>query len=330
MRKILGFSALLCASHLFAHQFSFQVYNDYFAGTDKHFTNGVALSWLDTNGKKGGNSTTFYSDAMIWLVDSLPFTDINNFNNYTAGASISQIMITPKDTTLSTPQYNDIPYAGYLALSLFVFEWSDYDFKEYRLDLGVVGKESGAANLQKNFHEMIGNPIPQGWDTQLRHRDIANALFRYGNKTWESGRGDSLNADWFNHFGFQAGNYVTDVFFGSMFRFGNNYSQNFNVHYPYLREEASLLRIDGTPKGFGWSFSLGFNVEVLAYSYVLDGAKSEGYHTNKNIANASGYAGLDFYYNKHKLTLFYQGQSSYIDTQHEIDVYGGIMYNYQF
>ncbi|MBU0632329.1 lipid A deacylase LpxR family protein [bacterium] len=322
---------ILCSVTLFADQFSFQIYNDYFAGTDKHFTNGVSISWLDSNGQKDkSGSTTFYSDAMAGLIDSFPNLVEDGYRNYTAGASISQIMITPKDTTQKTAQYDDIPYAGYLALSLFAFEWDDESFKEYRGDFGVVGPEAGAENVQKSFHRLIGNPIPQGWDTQLRTHYIANALFRYGNKTWSAKNSGDMSSDWFNHIGFQAGNFTSDIFIGSMFRFGYNYVENFNVHYPYLREEAALLNSDGEHQGFGWSFTIGANGEYLAYSYILDAAKDEGYQTEKNPFNGAGYAGLDFYYDAHKLTLFYQAQTSMIKSQNSVDVYGGITYTYQF
>ncbi|WP_345993725.1 lipid A deacylase LpxR family protein [Sulfurimonas sp. HSL-1716] len=323
--------ALFCSMSLYGDQFSFQLYNDYFAGTDKHFTNGFALSWLDSErSKDDANISGGYSDMMLGLINKIPFTDTAEYKSYTAGASISQIMITPKDTTLTTPQYDDIPYAGYMALSLFLFKWDENSVKEYRVDMGVVGKESGAGNLQKSFHRLIKNKIPQGWDTQLRTRYIVNTLFRYGKKNWQKHTAGGLDMDIFSHCGFQAGNFVTDAFAGSMFRFGKNYTQNFNVHYPYLKEEASLLHLNKKQKGFGWALSAGINIEALAYSYILDGAKSEGYYTDKNYVNGSLYLGGDLYYDAHKLTYFYQMQSSYITSQKTPDIYGGLMYTYRF
>jgi len=38
---------LLFSLTLNADQFSFLFYNDAFSGTDKHFTNGMSLSWID-------------------------------------------------------------------------------------------------------------------------------------------------------------------------------------------------------------------------------------------------------------------------------------------
>lgn len=235
--------ALLAASTLGADQFSFQVYNDFFAGTDQHFTNGMALSWLDDK-YEDNSSTNFYSNLMVGGFKAISPNGLDESKKYSVGASLSQIIITPVDTTLSTPQYDDIPYAGYLALGLYLFEWCDDSFNEYRVDFGVVGDESQAQQTHNTFHSIIGNTHAKGWDTQIGTKYTVNALFRHGEITWKSNKANSLSMDWFNHAGVEVGNFDIDVFVGTMFRIGDNYVQNFNVHYPYLREEAGLLEVE--------------------------------------------------------------------------------------
>jgi lipid A 3-O-deacylase len=245
---------ILIASTLSADQFSFQLYNDFFAGTDQHFTNGVAFSWLDdTYEHKEDSSVNAYSELMIDAFKAVAPNGLDSSKRYNAGASLSQIIITPIDTTISTPQYDDIPYAGYLALGLYLFEWDDDNFVEYRVDLGVVGPNSGAQQMQNTFHSLIGNEYAKGWDTQIGTKYTVNVLYRRGYISWKSKSSDSLSMDWFNHAGLQLGTFEIDAFVGTMFRIGDNYIQNFNVHYPYLREEASLLEVDKVCHGFGWS-----------------------------------------------------------------------------
>jgi hypothetical protein len=115
-----------------------------------------------------------------------------------------------------------------------------------------------------------------------------------------------------------------------MLRIGYNYNENFNLHYPYLKEEASMLRLDKKHSDLGWSLSIGINGELLAYSYILDEAKSNGYNLNKQPINVSIYLGTDIYYDAHKLTLFYQSQSPYTYEQNKINTFGGLMYSFQF
>jgi lipid A 3-O-deacylase len=322
---------ILIASTLSADQFSFQLYNDFFAGTDQHFTNGVAFSWLDdTYEHKEDSSVNAYSELMIDAFKAVAPNGLDSSKRYNAGASLSQIIITPIDTTISTPQYDDIPYAGYLALGLYLFEWDDDNFVEYRVDLGVVGPNSGAQQMQNTFHSLIGNEYAKGWDTQIGTKYTVNVLYRRGYISWKSKSSDSLSMDWFNHAGLQLGTFEIDAFVGTMFRIGDNYIQNFNVHYPYLREEASLLEVDKVCHGFGWSLSTGLNGALQGYSYIVDQAQKDGYDISERSLHASLYLGAELYYNVHKLSYFYQSQSPYTHQQEGSDTYGSLMYSYQF
>ena len=322
---------LLFSLTLNADQFSFSFYNDTFAGRDKHFTDGTSLSWIDDSFKSVEDTKSKSYDSFTYnIINALPLAVMDCNKNHNAGISLSQIIITPNDISISQPQYNDMPYAGYAALSFYMFEWDERSIKEFRVEFGVVGKESGAEYVQKTIHSAIGSPDPKGWDTQLGTKYTLNALFRYGEKSWENNSIDDLSMDWFNHFGVQTGNFTTDVFGGSIFRVGNNYVRNFNVHYPYLKEEASLLRLGNKHRGIGWSLSAGINANLLAYSYILDEAKKEGYATNKNIINLALYSGADLYYKTHKLTFFYQTQSPYSNQKSTIEIFGGLIYAFQF
>jgi len=322
---------ILIASTLGADQFSFQLYNDFFAGTDQHFTNGVAISWLDdTYQHENDNFVNVYSKLILDAFDTVSPNGLDKTKRYSTGISLSQIIVTPVDTTISTPQYDDIPYAGYLALGLYLFEWDDDSFVEYRVDLGIVGPNSGAKEMQNTFHSLIGNPHAKGWDTQIETKYTANALYRRGYITWKSNKVDSLSMDWFNHTGFEFGNFEIDAFVGTMFRIGENYVQNFNVHYPYLKEEASLLEVDKVRHGFGWSLSTGINGVVQGYSYIIDQAQKDGYDISERTLHASLYLGVELYYNVHKLSYFYQSQSPYTHQQDKADTYGSLMYSYQF
>ncbi|WP_324172724.1 lipid A deacylase LpxR family protein [Sulfurimonas sp.] len=319
MKYIKQLLFLVFVSTLNADQFSFQFNNDFFAGTDQHFTNGVTISWLDDTFNQDDNSTD---------KNPLKISEINS--NYNFGLSISQIVITPMDTTISTPQYDDIPYAGYLALSAYLFEWNANSFNEFRIEVGVVGEEALGEQVQNGFHTLVGNEKLKGWDTQLGTQYTINALFRHGDISWKSHKNEGLSMDWFNHYGLNIGNFITDVFVGTMFRIGENYIENFNAHYPYLRKEATLLQLAKHNRGIGWALSAGLNGELLAYSHILDKAKSEGYETSKRTFKASLYIGIDIVYNIHKITYFYQAQSADTYKQNSPIIFGGFMYSYQF
>jgi hypothetical protein len=326
MKNKLILISLSFALSLEADSVSFAFYNDFFAGSDGHFTNGGSLRWLEDQEDKNDNR---YTKSLLSLAEKLSFP-VDSSKHYNAGVNLEQMIITPDNTELESVQYDDFPYAGYLALSTSLFEWDNNNFTEYSVELGIMGKYSGAGFVQTTFHKMIGSSKPEGWDTQLGTLFTLNLLLQHGVKSWEGKLGESLESDWFNHYGATLGNFNTSAFAGSVIRIGQNYVHNFNAHYPYLKDESNLLPSDTLKHGIGWSLSLGFESKVLVYSAILDRGVSEGYDTHKNVLNALIHISESIYYNHHKFRLFYEIPTPYIEETSSINVIGGFEYIYKF
>ena len=192
-----------------------------------------------------------------------------------------------------------------------------------------MGKYSGAEFIQKMFHKIIGNNQPQGWDTQLSTRFTFNLLLQHGMKSWQGTIAKNFHADWFNHYGATLGNFNVSAFGGSTIRMGQNYVQNFNGHYPFLKGEANLLG-DTQKHGFGWSTSVGIETKVLAYSAILDTAAKEGYAIHKNVLNAMGLISGSLYYNHHKFRLFYEMLTPCVKENQSLKIIGGFEYIYNY
>ena len=320
--KLPALSLLLYIS-LHADEYSFVMYNDFFVGTDRHFTNAVSLSWLEEN------ENNAYTNFVTSTLDALYFP-LETSKNYNAGVSINQIMLTPNDTTIATPQYDDFPYAGYLSLNTYLFEWDSHSFNEYGIEVGIVGKASGAELMQKTVHKIIGNKGPNGWDTQLGTKYTVNLLLHHGVKQWQGKIKQNLQADWFYHYGLTLGTFDISTFGGTSFRIGQNYVHNFNSHYPYLKEEAGLLSVDELKKGFGWSASAGINGEYLAYSYILHQAENDGYAADIEHVRVAANFSASVYYNHHKFRFFYEIPSYYTKEETSVNIFGGFIYSYKF
>jgi hypothetical protein len=320
--KIFTLLLLLFVS-LNADKVSFVLYNDFFAGEDGHFTNGASLSWLEDN--KNNAYTKFLTASLGTLAFPL-----EGSKNYNAGIRLNQVVLTPKNTEIATPQYNDLPYAGYLSLASYLFEWDSQSFNEYSIEVGVIGKESGAEYEQNKFHDMIGNDESKGWNTQLGTRYTVNIFLHRGVKQWQGKVGQNFKADWFYHYGATFGTFDLSAFGGTAFRIGKNYVQNFNSHYPYLKEEANLVSVDGLKQGFGWSVSAGVDGEYLAYSYIFDKAKEDGYAVHIKGLSAVANLSASLYYNHHKFRFFYEIPSHYVKEESGINIFGGFMYSYKF
>jgi hypothetical protein len=82
----------------------------YFAGSDRHYTNGFKLSFLgDTNLK---NSPAFVQ-AVAHFIPTLPEKYAAQ-QDYRVGVSIGQNIYTPTDIHTPTPDPTDRPYAAWL------------------------------------------------------------------------------------------------------------------------------------------------------------------------------------------------------------------------
>jgi len=325
MKKKILSNALLISASLYADSISFTLYNDFFAGHDMHFTSATSLIWIENNYMQ----KNLYSDTLSSLLQNISIP-LDTTKHHSAGINLEQMIVTPENTRLKTPQYNDLPYAGYLSLSTFLLEWNQNSFTEYSVEFGIIGKDSAADFMQNNFHKIIGNGQLQGWNTQLNTRFTVNLLWQRGVKSWRGTLFDSLKADWFNHYGINAGTFDVSTFGGTAIRIGHNYIQNFNTHYPYLKGEANLLRSDDLVHGFGWSFSTSLETKALLYSAILDGALREGYQTHKHIFNALACFSTSLYYNRHQLRLFYEIPTPYIKEEKKINIFGGLAYSYRF
>ena len=322
MRQKIASLFFLSTVSLYADQIAFAVDNDFFVGKDGHFTNGSTFAWLEDNGQNS------YTDFLVDTINKLSI-ELDNSKNYNAGVSLTQIIVTPYNKTIATPQYNDMPYAGYLALSTYLIQSDRNSFIEYAFDLGVVGPASLSESTQDTFHSIIGNDKPAGWGMQLATQLTANLLVNYGKISWEGKLGNTLDADWFNNGVVSLGNFDTSALIGTVFRIGRNYVRNFNEHYPCLREEATLVGV-ANHKGFGWSFDTGISAVGIAYNYILDEAKDLGYETEKENFRMTGFISADTYYDNHKLSLYYQGQTPAIKEDKSNNYFGGFLYSYKF
>jgi lipid A 3-O-deacylase len=138
--------------------------NDTFGGTDKFYTDGVALgvthtgpSWLDP------------------LADWLPWGG----GRRTVGYDVTQGMFTPADTTRVVPDPKDRPYAGVLAFGFTLHVEQENSYHGLKFVVGVVGPWSLAEEAQNAVHDLIGNDKSQGWDHQLRNEPVFNLAYEH-------------------------------------------------------------------------------------------------------------------------------------------------------
>jgi lipid A 3-O-deacylase len=210
--------------------------NDTVAKTDRHYTNGVKLSWLSADlnswGQEGWRKT---------FLEALPFVNRPDAQRK-FGFALGQNIYTPQEIELVPPDPNDRPYAGWSYIELKFASKSATVMNAISVQIGVVGPHSYAEDVQRIVHEWLDNKRPLGWDYQLRDELGINVVFERKGRLFIHTPGNLLGADLVPHIGVSLGNVQTHANAGASLRAGFNLQNDFGV---------DLIRAGGGPSGFG-------------------------------------------------------------------------------
>jgi lipid A 3-O-deacylase len=239
---------------------TFVLENDVFYDTDRHYTNGVRVSWA---GSPDG--------APQWarnLADWIPFFDARGDLRtlYTLGQNI----YTPNDITLVSPPLDDRPYAGWSYGSVGLMKSGARKFDQVELSLGIVGPSAFAEDVQKFVHKVVDSNDPKGWHTQIGNEPALLIAFQ---RTWrdpaQTGDASRLRFDLAPRVGWTVGNVFTQALAGATLRFGRNLLNDFGP--PRIQPSPPGSGFFGQQDGFGWYAFAGVEARAVAHNIFLDG-----------------------------------------------------------
>ncbi|OIQ84561.1 hypothetical protein GALL_336290 [mine drainage metagenome] len=269
--------------------------NDLFAGTDRNYTNGVAIA-LASHDLEGRLRPDCLPGPLRLYARFLGRFDPDFRNN--AGAAqatqnvvlrFGQAMYTPEDRTRTDVIPDDRPYAGLLYLGMawnrrFLPGDSRYEILDTReLTLGVIGPLSLAEQSQNLVHDLRGIDRFNGWGHQLHNEPAFElALERRfkpyrGNGAVQPGWG----SDAIGSYALRLGNIETAARAGFELRAGWNIPNDFGS-YPIRpgaenRSPSAAARLPDTHPRPRWAPQPGVhafaNVEAkaVAWDFSLDG-----------------------------------------------------------
>ncbi len=238
---------------------SFQLENDLFAETDRHYTNGVRLSWLTPE--------TTLPNWLQQATNILPFFD--NGGRKRLSFSIGQNMYTPDGTSTPNPDPDDRPYAGFLYGTFGIVSDTGLQLDNLELTVGIIGPWSLAEQTQKLVHEIVGASEPQGWHTQLKNEP---ALMLTYERKWRGlyqlePYGFGIDAT--PYVGGSVGNVFTQAVGGMMFRLGTDLPADYGP--PRIRPSLPGSDFYVPTRNFGWYLFGGVEARLVAYNVFLDG-----------------------------------------------------------
>lgn len=225
--------------------------NDLFTGTDMNYTNGVRLSWLGEKAidNREGFFGSVYSQTLKNIYLFL-FNKKQTNSHFNASIALQHLMITPDDIYSRELIPNQAPYVGILNLETSLFVWNKNSFKEFGIEIGTVGPESGAEGAQKLVHELTGSDEPRGWSHQVGSRTTFGVSYIEGNRLYRS-QNETFNWDLTAIYSLSLGNFESAIAGGGVMRWGKNLPYTFNSYYGDLGSASSLLGMfDNIEQGY--------------------------------------------------------------------------------
>jgi hypothetical protein len=239
---------------------SLVVENDLFVDTDRHYTNGIRLSWLAPLGNEPG-----------WVKDTarqLPM--FAQADDIRVEFALGQSMFTPTDTSQRVPDPTDRPYAGWLYANIGVVAETGRRLDQMALGLGAIGPLSLAEQSQKFVHDVRGFSKPRGWDSQLKNEPTVQLTWQTSWRALVSGPlFMGLGFDATPHAGLAVGNVFDYVNGGLTLRFGQHLPDDFGP--PRVEPSLPGSGFFKSDNRFGWYLFGGVDGRAVARNLFLDG-----------------------------------------------------------
>lgn len=246
---------------------SLTVENDVFTGSDNNYTNGVGVSWVSGPIAVGDDGS-----AARWqrFWSFLPFVGDEGYTNHVSW-SLAQEINTPDVIDDPDPRPNDQPYSGILYVDSTLYarrqDWSH----AWQLKLGVVGPASGAKQVQRGFHTLIGGDEPKGWGNQLPNEPVVNLTYTVAHLAAAGRIGNQVEWRMVPVATVGVGNYFTGAGGGVYGEVGWNLADALGV--TALRSGLNAASSVGAGQRDRWSVSLfgGVGAYGVAHYLPLDG-----------------------------------------------------------
>jgi hypothetical protein len=236
------------------------------AGTDRHYTQGIRLSYFNSE-----DQFPLVGSNVVRLLPGWGFCE----SVARVGYSLGQSIYTPADVRSIVLVPGDRPYAGWLYAGMILQRrgpgwWNQPMLESLELDFGVVGPWSLGEQAQQFAHEVLGFGRAHGWDNQLHNEP--GVLLKYARSVrLNTGRISCLESELIPQAGFSLGNINTSVRLGATARVGVRLPDDFGVQtIDDLQTSAGSVPTGGRP---GWGGYLFASAEgrAVGYNEFLDG-----------------------------------------------------------
>ena len=307
--------------------FTFTLDNDLFilAHSDGYYTNGIHARLESKPFDEFTPDTT--PTFLLPLLQHLPVVT-DAFEYRTLAYQFGQAMFTPADITVSTPQADDLPYAGllYMAVDLSARNTSYAD--TIRFMAGVVGPWSQADEVQQQIHRVTGSEEPNGWDYQLHNELVVNMMYERRTAFHTGQLDNGLNYQWIGIRQAELGTINTGAELSLALLFTEYSMQQSHNLQSSMAHSAYLFSTD-LNKGF---FAvLGITGHLTLRSIFLDGNTfRDSPSVEKELWSAAIFYGIGYATGEWNISANWTRETRRFETQEKGPGYGSITFTYRY
>ena len=303
--------------HIKRSTFTLASENDkYFAGTDRHYTNGLLLTWLgETDLNQSRKFVQRAAKFISWM-------DPENVDwRYKVGFALGQNQYTPVDTDTATLLTNDRPYAGWLYGSILLHAQLENQLRLVELSVGIIGPAALGEQAQNRWHDVINVPHANGWANQLHNEPGVQVSWerRYRSWQWNEAVGTPLGIDLLLRHRVTLGNVATHLAGGMTVRLGWRMPADFG---------ADLIR-PGEPDRFSMYTYASSEVRAVARDIFLDGNTWRASHSvDKRPLVADLSLGFVLHWPRFQVTYTQNYRTKEFYGQPRRDVFGSVGFSF--
>ncbi len=220
--------------------FRFHYDNDFFTKADYYYSQGIMLEYVNPGVKK-------------FILTKLLPQPKGYFYKY--GVGLNLLGYTPTSTESDNILYEDRPYASCIILKTFAAGINETKKQRFyaALNAGIIGPAALGKQIQTNIHRWLKNPLPHGWQYQIKNDAVINytlgtekKLTGDGNHFLANGLAEiqagTLNDRVSGGFNFIAGNFNNP--------FVNSLSSTKKIeYYFYGQAKANIIGYDAAMQG---------------------------------------------------------------------------------
>jgi lipid A 3-O-deacylase len=161
--------------------FRFHYDNDYFTKTDEYYSQGITFDFVHPAIKK-------------FPLSKLLFKPYGSTAKY--GMTFNLFGYTPTSIKSETILYGDRPFEANITLKTFLIQIDSVKKQQLSsaFSVGVMGKAALGFDIQYNIHKWTKNPLPLGWQNQIKNDVIINYQVNYEKQLISAGNNFLLNA----------------------------------------------------------------------------------------------------------------------------------------